>query len=101
MIVRRFLVFKAQCAVGGEFHFLQRLEHARDVEVSLADDHAVCPFFLFGKILQVNAVQAVAELVDDLDRVFTGANVVAKVCAEADAFVVSLDCLEPVINLLV
>ena len=61
--------------------------------MALADDPAVSTLFLFGKIFQMYAVEAVAQFVDDLDRVFAGADVVAKVGAKPDALVVTFDCL--------
>ncbi len=87
MVVRRFLVLETQCAVGRELDLAQRLEHARHIEVTLAEDDAVRLFLLFGEVLEVDAVQPVAKFVNYFHWIHGRANVVAKISTKTDSLV--------------
>ena len=81
------LVLKAQRPIGRKLDLAKCLEHAGHVEVALPENDAVRLFLLFGEVLEVDAVQQVAKLVNHLDRIFGRANVVAKISTKTDSLV--------------
>ena len=58
--------------------------------MALANDYTFRLFFLLSKILQMNAIKPITQLVDDFNRIFRATDVMAEICAEADAFVYCL-----------
>ena len=101
MVVWCLLVLKAQRPIGRKLHFAKCLEHTGHVEVALPENDAVRLFLLFGEVLEVDAVQPIAEFVDHLDRIFGRAYVVTKISAKTDALVVALHRLESVVDLVI
>ena len=71
----------------------ERAEERREIDRALADDHLAVAVLQVAQILDVEIVDAVAQLEDRLGRIDAGAPRVADVDAQAHDLVAALDCL--------